>query len=529
MCLLVAGIFLMLWLMQTVFIKAFYDRMAIAELKKCADEISSVYHEAGKPLSYADAGKASSDAGAGKASVYPDEELYTYIDTAAGENAYMIFVTDMDGSILYHSDEYSSFYSSENSREGNEGESREDNPAADNAVGNPYRHGTEGKLSWQIGAERNLPDGFETLRLQLIDDADAKSAEMTSEDGKTFLYACIIGSKTDETGAPAGILSINMPLGAVGSTVKILKLQLLCAFAIALVLALIVSLWLSDNLSGPVKKISKEAEKLALEQFDLEVPEGFCIETDELGHSLKNAAASLATAKRSQQELLANISHDLRTPLTMMKGYAEMLRDISWENEAEREHDLGVIISETDRLSGLVNEILEYSHLKEDNAPVHAEAFDLAEAYAGVAEQFKALLDKNSISLNINADKDTYAAGVRSDIIRVMYNFTDNAIQHSKENSSIEVTVSKAENAAYFSIANIGTPLNEDTLPYIWERYYTSRSRKNTETVSGLGLAISKEILLHHNAEYGIKTEPAGDLQKISFWFKLKKTGETEK
>ena len=97
---------------------------------------------------------------------------------------------------------------------------------------------------------------------------------------------------------------------------------------------------------------------------------GFCSELDELSDTLDQTAFDLAQAENFRQELLANVSHDLRTPLTMIKGYAEMVRDISWEDEEKREADLAIIIREVDRLTGLVNEILEYSALQAGEQPL---------------------------------------------------------------------------------------------------------------------------------------------------------------
>ena len=265
-------------------------------------------------------------------------------------------------------------------------------------------------------------------------------------------------------------------------------------------------------------QLSVQAKMLAADHYEPLFEKGFCRELDGLSDSLNETAEKLTEAKKYQKELLANVSHDLRTPLTMIKGYAEMVRDVSWEDEAQRAADTGVIIREADRLTALVNEILEYSSLQETESKKEFTEVDFSLLVNRVCDRFEPLLKKDGCELLRDIDEGCVVLGNSALLERAVYNLIDNASRHTGSSKKIDVSV-RSEANVLFEVKDYGEGIDEAELPHIWEKYYTSRQR-GQKGVSGLGLAIVKQIAEIHGAEYGVESRKQDGSR---FWIALQK------
>ncbi|MBQ2669807.1 MAG: HAMP domain-containing histidine kinase [Clostridia bacterium] len=457
-----AVIFCALWLMQTVFLQSFYNQTEINNIEKSAEHIISQQ---------------------------TSEELDDIIDHEAYKNSLLIFITDTDGQVIYSTDEHS--YKKRRERPG---------------VQNDNQHKPEIKPQGrQKGAERNLPDGYDDFLAKL-----SQSKTISYEDDTSYIY----GARLDNGNA----LYISKSLGSVENTVGILRSQLVLITLAALVLSFIAAYFISRRFSKPVKAISEQARHIGDENYKNSFEKGFCKETDELSYTISKTSENLIKAENYRREFFANISHDLRTPLTMIKGYAEMVKDFSWEEKESRESDLDVIIKESDRLTELVNEILDYSTLQSGTKKYDMQKSNISELAKNVINQFAALAEKNGISIVSGIQKDLYAVCDRQSIARVMYNFVDNAISHSGNNKEMFVSLKNRDSKIRFEVRNLGQAIDEESLEHIWDRYFTKKQQKRNKTGTGLGLAISKEILTAHNAAYG--AESAEDRGTV-FWFEI--------
>ena len=170
-----------------------------------------------------------------------------------------------------------------------------------------------------------------------------------------LLYGCVLGDKDK----PDGFLLLNSALVPVGSTVSIIKRQLMIITAFLIVIAFIISLFLSRRIARPITRITSSAEQLAKGNFNTKFDGRGYLESQTLADTLTYAEKELSRVDTMQRDLIANVSHDLRTPLTMLKAYAEMIRDLSGDNPVKRNEHLEIIINETDRLAMLVNDILD--------------------------------------------------------------------------------------------------------------------------------------------------------------------------
>ena len=467
-----AVIFLILWLLQTVFLQNFYNGMAIRNVEKAVDKMTA------------------------RSS---DSDFYEAIDEAAVKNSLLVFVTDESGNVLYSADEYRRLYGNENQ--------------TDVISDNPYHAGDV--MNWEKGALRNLPYSYGTL-VNKLNEAVTDRVGFVTENNAAYVTGVRLGD--------GRILSVSLPLGTVGGTVGILRAQLVWVSALSLILGFVLAWVISKRFEKPVAQIAASAKQIAGGNFHPEFPKGFCAELDELSDTLEETALRLEKSENSRREFLANVSHDLRTPLTMIKGYAEMVKEISWSDEENREKDLNIIMREADRLTALVNEILEFSAMQADSSAKDYEEIDLSRAVKEVIEQFAPFCEQNGYVIETEITDGIAVRADESRIKRVIYNFIDNAVNHTDESKRIKASLTAADGSARFSVTDYGKGIADEDIPYIWDRYYTSRSRKNKAVVSGLGLSIAKEILTAHRAKFGVDNR-----NNCTFWFEMKIHHRSEK
>ncbi len=302
-------------------------------------------------------------------------------------------------------------------------------------------------------------------------------------------------------------LFVNSPLEPVDSIIRFFQEQYFIYTVIVVVLSLIVSLLISKRLSKPIIDMNKSAKKLATGNYDVHFNESYFSETNELAGTLNSATEKLSKVDELRKDLIANVSHDIKTPLTMIKAYAEMIKDISGDNKDKREEHLDVIISEVDYLDHLVNDMSTLSKVQSGNYELHQENFDLSLKIREIVKLNNVTIQEHKLNIieNIPDEMIIYADEVK--IGQVIYNFLSNAIKNTDENKNIYINAFRIEDKVRVEIVDEGTGINSDDLPYIWDRYYKIDKqfvRKHEST--GLGLAIVKAILDTHKAKYGVES-----------------------
>ena len=274
---------------------------------------------------------------------------------------------------------------------------------------------------------------------------------------------------------------------------------------LSVVIAVALAYIISKRFSKPVAMLSEQAKKLGSKNFSGEFEKGFCTEIDELEDVLTDTNEKLVQAKTYQQEILANVSHDLRTPLTMIRGYAESIKDFG-DDEKQRISDSDIIIRETDRLTALVNEILEYSELQANGEKTDFTDVNFSSLVKKVIKQFEPLFQTQGGEIESTLTENLSINGDSRQLERVFYNLLDNAIRHTGESKKITVTLKKENEKISLSVQDYGNGIPQEEIPHIWERYYTYRQR-NKQGVSDLGLAIVKQIVDLHGGSCKVESK----------------------
>lgn len=295
------------------------------------------------------------------------------------------------------------------------------------------------------------------------------------------------------------LLVLDARVAPVNPAVSTLKNQLVYISIIVVIVTIFVAIGVGYIISKPIKKINDSAKLLASGRRDIVFDGKGYLEIDELNDTLNYAVVELKKTESLQKELLANISHDLKTPITLISGYAEMMKDFPEENTSE---NLELIVAECNRLNLLVNDLLELSRLQSKTIIFNNTKFNITKLIKEIAERQSVL---SSFSIEFNFDKEYYVFADEKRIAQVVYNFITNAINYSKDRKEIIISQTINDNKVVISVKDFGIGISEDELALIWNRYYrVDKSHQRNSVGTGLGLSIVKEILDHYGYRYDV-------------------------
>lgn len=312
------------------------------------------------------------------------------------------------------------------------------------------------------------------------------------------------------------MITIRSIITPFNSVVDTLRNQLIIISAILVVLSVMLSIIVSNLITRPIIKTNKAAKELAKQNYDVKFESDGYLEIRELNDTLNFAARELTKVEKLRQDLIANISHDLRTPLTMITGYGEVIRDLPGENTPE---NIQIIIDEATRLNELVTDLLDISKLQSGAMQLVRTDFSLTKCIEEIFNRYTKLIEQNHYNIVFNYKEDVIINADDVKIKQVIYNLINNAINYVGDDKTVIVTQIADKNFVRVEVTDHGVGIDPDKLEYIWDRYYkVDKAHKSAVIGTGLGLSIVKNILELHNARFGVKSKlGAGS----TFWFEL--------
>lgn len=314
---------------------------------------------------------------------------------------------------------------------------------------------------------------------------------------------------------------LNTALEDVNSTTSLLRSQLIYITLIVIMLAVVVSIYLSKTINKPIVKITKEAKKLAKGNRELNIEKTNIKEIDDLAESLNYASIEINKTDELRRDLLANVSHDLKTPLTMIKAYAEMIRDINKDDEEKRIENLNIIIDETDRLNILVNDILNLSKLEANKDELFLTEFDLVNLINNILKKYNIIKETENYNFITKLPKKAKVLGDENKIGQVIYNLVNNAINYTGSDLKVIIEVIEKKKSYLVNIIDTGKGIKEEELSLIWNKYYKNeKNHKRNKVGTGVGLSIVKNILDRHKFKYGVKSKIG---EGTTFYFEITK------
>ena len=316
---------------------------------------------------------------------------------------------------------------------------------------------------------------------------------------------------------------------------------LLFVGAAAIVSSLLVAFFTTRHITRPLQQLTDISKRMVDLDFNAkyESNQSNSYEVEELGNhinrlseNLERTISELKTANvelqddiekkiqidEMRKEFLSNVSHELKTPLALIQGYAEGLQECINDDAESREFYCDVIIDEADKMNRMVKKLLTLNQLEFGNDQVVMERFDMTELIRGVANSTKILMEQKGIRLELENPEEAWVWGDEFKVEEVITNYMSNAINHADGEKVIRVFYTRSEDKLRVSVFNTGQPIPEDDIDKIWVKFYkVDKARTREYGGSGIGLSIVKAIMDSFHQQCGVINHEDG----VEFWMEL--------
>lgn len=299
-------------------------------------------------------------------------------------------------------------------------------------------------------------------------------------------------------------------------TNKIILILIACTVFV-LILACICAYIASRVQTKCLTDFTKKAERVASGDYDVKYEGYGYYEYDVLANALNDATESVKSTEKLQRDFIANVSHDIRTPITIIRAYAEMIRDLPQDDE-KRKKTADTIITEADRLTTLTNDVLNYSRLSSGVIEFNFEPCDISAMAHSVISRFDLYKTRDGMNFIAEIDDGVTVNCDKDHLQQVFYNLISNACNYCGEDKTVIVRVKNNDGVARVEVEDHGKGIAPEDIDAIWSRYYRAAHAKRNTVGSGLGLSICNNILKAHNARFGVLSELGSG---STFWFEL--------
>ena len=313
-----------------------------------------------------------------------------------------------------------------------------------------------------------------------------------------------IYSKLSKVNDENVLIMLSTSIVPLQSTIDTMYDQFNIIIIVVVIATILLALCLSSLIVKPIKKIEMEATNLPSGKYDHKLVKTDAREIENLNNTLARANEEIIKADVARKELIGNVSHDLRTPLTMIVGYGEMIRDFPEENNAE---NINVIINEAKRLSTLVDDLLDLSKVESGKIEFHNKDIKISDLLGSVYDQFEPYCKANNIELVLSVeDSDVVVSVDENRLKQVLHNFMSNALNYNDaKDTKIIIGEEKVDGAYRIYVYDNGSGVKEEDKDKIWNRYYkVDKEHKRSHIGSGIGLSLCKDILDKMGYKYGV-------------------------
>ena len=335
------------------------------------------------------------------------------------------------------------------------------------------------------------------------------------------------------------IFIMSIPLASIRESVQLSNRFLIYVGLLAMVLGSVIIYYTMKRVTSPILRLSEISERMSRLDFEAKYEGDSEDEIGILGNSmnalsdkLKETIGELKSANnelmkdieektqidKMRQEFIANVSHELKTPIALIQGYAEGLTEGMAEEKESRDYYCEVIMDEANKMNKMVRQLLTLNALESGHDQASMERFDLMELVNGVLTSTRILMEQKEAVISFSNDHPVYVWADEFKIEEVMTNYVSNALNHLSGERRIEIIIEEEENEVMVSVKNTGDPIPEEDLPNIWTKFYkVDKARTRAYGGSGIGLSIVKAIMDSHHKECGVENVEDG----VRFWFTL--------
>ncbi len=360
-----------------------------------------------------------------------------------------------------------------------------------------------------VAGETVDPDDYSAQLSELKEQLkeNGKNGYVIYESENAYVYGAQI--TLFASGENAHYLYVEKSLEFIESAFQQIITRMVSVAVILSLVALSVSSVLAAWMVKPISDMTEKAKQLAAGDFNVRFRGAvYSRELAELAWTLDFARTELSKMDALQKQLIANVSHDFKTPLTMVKAYASMIMEISGDVKEKRDKHAQVIIDEADRLASLVTDLLDLSKLRSGIQELNVQTVDMSAYLQEVLGRFAYFQDEQGYVFETDIQDGLFAEVDELKIGQVLYNLIGNAVNYTGEDKKVYVSLKQQdENTFRFSVRDTGKGIKEEELETIWDRYYrSSETHKRPVRGTGLGLSIVKAVLVRHDLYFGVES-----------------------
>lgn len=353
------------------------------------------------------------------------------------------------------------------------------------------------------GEQVDFSQKFARLQQEL---SDARQAEVTYFGNGE----CVYGKNISLNGQGNYYLYVSRPLELLETSLSQLSVRMLLISIFVFVLAFALSSAISGWFTRPLIEMTDKARQLAQGDFNVDFHGAeYGAEMVELADAFNYARDEISKTDSMQKELIANVSHDFKTPLTMIKAYASMIIEISGGNKEKREKHAQVIIDEADRLASLVGDVLDLSKIRSGINALQMRTFNMSIYLREILERFSYLTTTGGYTFVADIQPNLFTGADDLKIGQALYNLIGNAVNYTGDDKTVYISLQKTSDEIFrFSVRDTGDGIAPNEIATIWDRYYRSdKAHKRPVQGTGLGLSIVKTILEKHKFAFGVESE----------------------
>ena len=329
-------------------------------------------------------------------------------------------------------------------------------------------------------------------------------------------FDTIVYTKIVNAADYSSIIMVSGNITPLNATTETLASQMRYIALFMIVAVAILTLLMYRHIAKPIIGITSNAKQLPQGKYTIDPKTNRYKEAADLNNTLVQAANDIQKADKAKRDLISNVSHDLRTPLTMIGGYGEMMIDLT---EEKTDENIQVIVDETKRLNALVNDLLDMSRLQDGRIVLHKEVFDISALLKTQLQKYDVYRMQEGYTIESELLDTIYVNADKKRIEQVINNFLNNAVNYGGEAKHIIVREIKKENTVRIEVQDFGEGIDSKDLDNIWDRYYkVDKEHVRVANGSGIGLNIVKQLLELHGVPYGVKSSKG---KGSTFYFEM--------
>ncbi len=358
---------------------------------------------------------------------------------------------------------------------------------------------------------------------EVVDNANLLSMRMRAVEEIEFKYTMSSESDNNQQRVFGSLINdgnltliVSTDLEQIDVASEVISQQIYISLLLIIPIAVAIAFVFAGYFTAPISELGKATKQISAGNYDIKLDTDREDELGELANDFSIMTVELRRTSNLKDELLGNISHDLRTPLTLIKGYAETIRDFTGEVEEKRNEQLDIIINETDRLSGFISNVMELSKQNSGETPLELCTFDLCQYIADIVTRERHMAQMRGVTINLNLpNNEIYIDADPRQLDSAIHNLIENAVHHVGEDKIVVVGCDNTVTPIKIYIEDHGKGIGKEDINFIFDRYYRARADRG-ESGSGLGLAIVKSTFVRHGFNFGVDSSLGNG---STFWF----------